>query len=64
MVSGPKLLLGGCGFESRTVKNGKMVVFAQIGHLVLWASFMGHSKLVGAPEGDWALSDSLHKYEG
>ena len=64
MVSGPKFLLGGRGFESYTVKNSEMVVFTQMGHLVLWASFYGHYELVGASEGEWTLSDSLGQYEG
>ena len=64
MVSGPKLLLGGRGFESLTVKNREMVVFAQMGHLVLWASFFGPSKLAGASEGEQGVSDTLHPYEG
>ena len=64
MVSGPKLLLGGRGFESDKVKNSKMVVFAQMGHLVLWASFFGHSELVGASDGEQGVSDTLGWYEG
>ena len=64
MVSGPKLLLGGRGFESHTVKNSKMVVFAQMGHLVLWASFYGHYELVGASQGELSVSDTLATYEG
>ena len=64
VVSGPKLLLGGRGFESHRVKNSKMVVFAQMGHLVLWASFYGHYELVGASEGEQGVSDTLDPYEG
>ena len=64
VVSGPKLLLGGRGFESYMVKNSKMVVFAQMWHLLLWASFYGHYELVGASEGEWSVSDTLDKYEG
>ena len=64
MVSGPKLLLGGRGFESYTVKNSEMVIFTQMGHLVLWASFYGHYELVGASEGEQGVSDTLRSYEG
>ena len=64
VVSGPKLLLGGRGFESYTVKNSKMVAVAQMWHLVLWASFYGHYELVGASEGERSVSDTLHHYEG
>ena len=64
VVSGPKLLLGGRGFESYTVKNSKMVAFAQMWHLVLWASFYGHYELVGASEGERGVSDTLGPYEG
>ena len=64
VVSGPKLLLGGRGFESDTVKNSEMVVSSQMGHLVLWASLFGNYELVGASEGEWSVSDTLDKYEG
>ena len=57
-------MLGGRGFESHTVKNCEMVVFAQMEHLPPLTSFLGQSKLVGALEGKWSVSDTLEEYEG